>query len=417
VRRRITLLVAATTSVVLLSFLLPAASLVARVAEGRALDTAQAQLQFLLPSVGLDVRSQVEVNLLGIADATRVGVLWTDGSWLGDAGSTDASSLPDSPVVDEVDDGVRFVQPVRRTDGTAVIEVLVPESLLREGVTRTWLVLGGLGVVLLLLALVVADLLARSMTRPVTELAATAHRLGSGDLDARVTPGGPEEVREVGVAVNRLAGRIGELLVAEREAAADLAHRLRTPLTALRLDAESLPIADRDRILDDVDALNRTVDAVIAEARRTVREGLGASSDAVAVVGERARFWSALADDERRAMAVQLPPGPEAVRVPADDLAAAVDALLGNVFAHTPEGTAVRVAVRPAGGGGAVVTVADEGPGFDADAVARGRSGGGSTGLGLDIARRTAEASGGLMAVASSSAGTEVTLELGPPTS
>ena len=43
------------------------------------------------------------------------------------------------------------------------------------------------------------------------------------------------------MAVNRLAGRIGELLAAEREAAANLAHRLRTPLTALRLDAEALP--------------------------------------------------------------------------------------------------------------------------------------------------------------------------------
>ena len=46
VRRQITLLVAATTSIVLLAFLLPAASLVARVAEARALDAAQAQLQF-----------------------------------------------------------------------------------------------------------------------------------------------------------------------------------------------------------------------------------------------------------------------------------------------------------------------------------------------------------------------------------
>ena len=52
-RRQITLLVAATTSVVLLAFLLPAAALVARVAEARALDAAQAQVQFLTPSVGL----------------------------------------------------------------------------------------------------------------------------------------------------------------------------------------------------------------------------------------------------------------------------------------------------------------------------------------------------------------------------
>ena len=146
---------------------------------------------------------------------------------------------------------------------------------MRAGVTRTWLVLGGLGLVLLLLALLVADRLARSLTRPVTDLAATAHRLSAGDLSARTTPTGPAEVREVGTAVNRLAGRIGELLAAEREAAADLAHRLRTPLTALRLDVEGLPAGDRERLLADVDAVSRGIDDVISEARRTTREGLG----------------------------------------------------------------------------------------------------------------------------------------------
>jgi signal transduction histidine kinase len=414
VRPRITLLVAATTSIVLLAFLLPAASLVARVAEARAVDTAQAQLQFLLPSVGLDGPDRVDTNLGGLGGGTQVGVLWTDGTtWLGTPGTT--VTPPASPLDVESDDGRRLVQPVDRAGGTAVIEVFVPRELLRAGVVRAWTVLTGLGLVLLVLALLIADRLARSLTRPVDDLAATAHRLGSGDLSARATPEGPPEVRAVGDALNRLAGRIGELLVAEREAAADLAHRLRTPLTALRLDAEGLPAAERDRILDDVDALNRTVDAVIAEARRPVREGLGTGCDAAAVVADRVAFWSALAEDEGRPLRVDQPAGPLPVRVPADDLAAAVDALLGNVFAHTPDGTGMSVGVRPRNGGGAVVTVTDTGPGLDAASLERGRSGGGSTGLGLDIARRTAEASGGAMHVASSPAGTEVALELGPP--
>ena len=155
----------------------------------------------------------------------------------------------------------------------------------------------------------VADLLARSLTRPVTDLAATAHRLGSGDLTARATPAGPSEVREVATAVNRLAGRIDELLAAERESAADLAHRLRTPLTALRLDAEGLPPGDRERLLADVDAVAQGIDEVISEARRPVREGLGAGCDATAVVGERVHFWSVLAEEEGRALTVELPDG------------------------------------------------------------------------------------------------------------
>ncbi|MGY1617661.1 ATP-binding protein [Geodermatophilus sp. SYSU D00691] len=108
---------------------------------------------------------------------------------------------------------------------------------------------------------------------------------------------------------------------------------------------------------------------------------------------------------------------PEAVlpvRVAAADLGAAVDALLGNVFAHTPEGTAFRVAVRPRADGGAEVSVAGSGPGVPEASLERGRSGGGSTGLGLDIARRTAESSGGALRVTSSAAGAVVTLSRAP---
>jgi signal transduction histidine kinase len=308
------------------------------------------------------------------------------------------------------------VQPVQRTDGTtAVIDVFVPADVLRAGVVRTWLVLAGLGIVLLVLALAVADRLARSLTRPVTELASTAHRLGSGDLTARATPAGPPEVREVATAVNRLAGRIDELLAAERESAADLAHRLRTPLTALRLDVEGLAPADRERLLADVDAVGQGIDEVISEARRPVREGLGAGCDATAVVGERVRFWSVLAEEERRPVTVRLPDLPLPVRVAAPDLGAAVDALLGNVFSHTDDGTAFSVTVRARDAGGADVTVSDSGPGVGPAAVERGHSAGGSTGLGLDIARRTAEASGGRLRISSTGAGTAVTLELAAP--
>jgi signal transduction histidine kinase len=422
VRRQITLLVAATTSVVLLAFLLPAASLVARVAEARALDAAQAQLQFLIPSVGLDRREDVTTALVGpgaVDGGRTVSVRWTDGSWLGGPGVVSDDEQPATASVRESAAGTRLVQPVRRAEGTAVVEVFVPADQLRAGVARTWGVLSGLGAVLLVLALLVADRLARSLTRPVTELASTAHRLGSGDLSARATPAGPAEVRAVGAALNRLADRIGELLTAEREAAADLAHRLRTPLTALRLDVESLRPADRERLLGDVDAVSRGVDEVISEARRSVREGLAAGCDATAVVRERVRFWSVLAEEEQRPVTVELTSGVLPVRVTLGDLGAAVDALLGNVFAHTPEGTGFSVSVRPRPGGGAQVVVADRGPGLPVPggALVRGHSDGGSTGLGLDIARRTAEGSGGALQLTSSGVGTEVTLELGPPPS
>lgn len=88
-------------------------------------------------------------------------------------------------------------------------------------------------------------------------------------------------------------------------------------------------------------------------------------------------------------MTVEMAPGPVKVGVSGEDLAACADTLLENVFAHTPEGTGFSVRVSRRVGGGAWVVVSDAGPGFeDPDAARRGRSSGGSTGLGLDIARR-----------------------------
>lgn len=81
-----------------------------------------------------------------------------------------------------------------------------------------------------------------------------------------------------------------------------------------------------------------------------------------------------------------------------------MDALLENIIAHTPEGTAFSVSLA-AGPDGALLQVADEGPGLLHPMPTRGRSDRGSSGLGLDIARRCAEASGGLMRVGRSALG------------
>jgi signal transduction histidine kinase len=116
-------------------------------------------------------------------------------------------------------------------------------------------------------------------------------------------------------------------------------------------------------------------------------------------------------------MAVQTVPGPLPVAVGKAELAACLDALLGNVFAHTPDGTPYLVRLARAAEGGAHLLVEDEGPGFpDATVVPRGASGARSTGLGLDIARQTAQASGGSFTVTRANPrGARIVIELGPP--
>ncbi|MDT5033258.1 MAG: hypothetical protein QOC94_3429, partial [Actinoplanes sp.] len=141
-----------------------------------------------------------------------------------------------------------------------------------------------------------------------------------------------------------------------------------------------------------------------------------ASCDATSVIAGRVAFWSVLAEDTDRTVRQQLPATPLPVAVAADDLAAALDALLGNVFAHTPDGTDLAVSLRPRPGGGAILTVTDEGPGFPATALRRGSSGSGSTGLGMDIARQAAETAGGTLTVDTAPAGgARVCLHLAAP--
>jgi signal transduction histidine kinase len=221
--------------------------------------------------------------------------------------------------------------------------------------------------------------------------------------------------------VNGLAARISELLREERETVADLAHRVRTPLTALRLDAEALPEPDQAaRISAGVDAVQRSVTQAIELARRRGSgPGAGrAGSDAAAVVRERVAFWAVLAEDTDRETMVDIAAGPLPVALGAADLGACVDALLGNVFAHTPDGTAFAVRLAAGPRGGARLVVADAGPGLPPGnaALSRGTSGADSTGLGLDIARRSAEqAGGGLTLGRAAEGGLEVVVELGPP--
>jgi signal transduction histidine kinase len=116
----------------------------------------------------------------------------------------------------------------------------------------------------------------------------------------------------------------------------------------------------------------------------------------VEVLAERLAFWSALAEDQARPWQVVGGDHPVPVPLPRSELILAVDALLGNVFAHTPEGVAFRVTVSEAG-----LLVDDAGPGISdpASAVQRGVSGAGSSGLGLDIVRRVAEAAGGRLTI------------------
>ena len=417
-RRRLVLLVVATTSLVVVAFLIPLALLVRSSAADRAISGAAVDIQALAPVVAAGDATALRAAVA--AGPRKVTVFLPDGRLVG-------APAPRSPAVVRAMAGRSMAVPTTGgrevlvavaglPGGVAVIRTLVSDAELYRGVGRAWLVLGLLGLGLLVVSALVADRLGSTLVRPLRAVVAVSHDLAGGDLTARAQPAGPVEVREVGNGLNHLAARIGGLLARERETVADLSHRLRTPLTALRIDAEALrDPAERSRIAADLDALERTVDGIIRSARLG-GNGTVPGCDAAEVVAERVRFWSALADEERRAVAAALSPVPVPVRVARNELSACVDALLGNVFAHTPEGTGLAVRLTGQHGGGGRLVVADHGPGIPDMALQRGHSGTGSTGLGLDIVRRTARDSGGAVTIGRSSAGGAlVTVDFGPP--
>ncbi|MFJ8859597.1 sensor histidine kinase [Streptomyces sp. NPDC102451] len=330
----------------------------------------------------------------------------------------------------EVPGGSALLQPTALgTGGIAVVEVFVPENEVSNGVGTAWLVLAGVGIALIFGSVAVADRLGVRMVEPAQRLAGAAQDLGEGRLGTRVPEEGPTELRSAAVAFNSMADQVVQLLANERELAADLSHRLRTPLTVLRLNAASLgegPAAEQTRAA--VEQLEHEVDTIIRTAREQRPQtqggqtGAGAGCDASEVIRERMGFWSALAEDEGRT--VRLAGVDRTVRIPVarPELAAALDALLGNVFRHTPEGTAFAVDVHHSGDA-VIVLVSDAGPGIPdpESALARGASGRngargevGSTGLGLDIVRRVAESTGGDLRIGRSMlGGTEVRIWIG----
>lgn len=384
-RRRLALLVVATTCLTLVAFLVPLALLVRTVAEDRATVRATADVQGLVPVVGTADTTTIRLTVeqLTAESGRPVSVFLPDGTVLGAQQPRTAAvalAARGQSLTAELDGGREIVIAVQgRPDGTGVIRTVVPRADVTAGVARSWLVLAALGLVLVLLSLAVADRLARTLVRPITELSSVSHRLANAELTARAEPAGPPELREVAAALNHLAARIQVLLREEREQVADLSHRLRTPLTALRLEAESLPDpADATRVASAVDALERAVTGLIRQARWRSdppdADPGGATADAAAIVGERIAFWSVLAEDTGRTVTLDLATGPLPVGVPADELAAAVDALLGNVFAHTPEGTPFTVRLTREAAEVAV-TVHDAGPGIPAGLIERGPAG------------------------------------------
>lgn len=154
-----------------------------------------------------------------------------------------------------------------RTVGTVLVaplsgKLLTPEEEhLQASLDRLHLIAGAASVAA---ALLVAFLLAQTLSGPLRRIRLTAQRIEQGELGARVDLGGDAEVRAVGHALNRLADTLQHEEELRKESVADLAHELRTPVSGLLSRIE----AAQDGVLSDAAA---NLEAMHAEALRLTR--------------------------------------------------------------------------------------------------------------------------------------------------
>ncbi|MGW0704060.1 ATP-binding protein [Streptomyces sp. NPDC002867] len=289
-------------------------------------------------------------------------------------------------------------------EGERNITVTVEESrsVVTREVGRSLLIIGAVALLAVVAAVLLAVRQGNRLAAPLTDLAETAERLGSGDPRPRHRRYGVPELDRVADVLDASAERIARMLTAERRLAADASHQLRTPLTALSMRLEEITVTDDPATvkeeasiaLNQVERLTDVVQRLLTNSRDP-RIGSAVAFDLDEVVKQQLEEWRPAYRSAGRAIVHSGRRGMQAVGTPGA-VAQVLAALIENSLMHGGGTVAVRTRVT---GNQAVVEVTDEGPGVPADLGARiferTISGRNSTGIGLAVARDLAEADGG----------------------
>ena len=284
------------------------------------------------------------------------------------------------------------------------VTVEADKSLQSAGVSARLALIAGLAGLAVAVAVALAMIQARRLTRPLQELAGAADRLGSGDASPLGNRYGIPELDRVAEGLDGSAQRISELLAAEREFAADASHQLRTPLTALSMRLEEiLAAADQPEVVHEegtaallqAERLTEVVGQLLGRTRRpAARRPAQVSVDDV--VAQQVVEWDPAFRRRNRKLEVTGEKNLTAHVTPGT-LSQLIATLLDNARVHGAGTVGIRTSLTPKS---VVIEVRDSGRGVRAELEPRifernvsGKRGG--TGLGLALARSIAEAEGG----------------------
>ena len=285
------------------------------------------------------------------------------------------------------------------------VTVEADDSTVVARVVKALLLISALALLAVGVAVALAILQARRLTRPLEELAGAADRLGSGDARPLGRRYGVPELDQVAEGLDGSAQRISDLLSAGRDFAADASHQLRTPLTALSMRLEEMITAADDpgvvreegaAALAQTERLAEVVGQLLGRVARRSVAGAPALASIDDVVAQQVIEWDPAFRRLGRKLEVTGEKGLFAYVTPGS-AAQVIATLLDNALVHGAGVVTIRTSQTPRS---AVVEVRDEGKGVPQELVPRifersvsGRPGG--TGLGLSLARSVAAADGG----------------------
>jgi signal transduction histidine kinase len=274
------------------------------------------------------------------------------------------------------------------------------------------------GVVAVLAVLVVGEFQARRIVAPARALAEAARQVASGDLSQRIPVTSQDELGEMAAAFNTMAAELERQQELRHRAVTDIAHELRTPLSVLQIELESI----EDGLTDPTPEVIAGLQTDVTHLRHLVEDlrilslvDAGELQMEAASVERGDLVWDVVSRVQGAARAkgitldARLPDTPLTVTGDDQRLAQIFLNLLSNAMQHTPPDGQITVSARRVEANGeheVHVAVQDTGEGIPAEDLphiferfyradrARSRDTGGS-GLGLSIIRSLIEAHGG----------------------